>query len=112
VNGCDYIYLPRRVVERIRDLGIDLESFLVEVLVEKLGLDSAEEARVHLELAEKFLDKGRKLIDSDPVQASEKLYKVAEECVKALTIQFKLGDILRDVRSRGRWTATELEKET
>jgi hypothetical protein len=33
----------------------------------------------HLELSTKYLNEGKSLIDKDPIQASEKLYKAAEE---------------------------------
>nr|MCG2886189.1 PaREP1 family protein [Vulcanisaeta sp.] len=46
----------------------------------------------------------------DPVQASEKLYKAAEEVVKALAMHYRLDDVLSRVDKRGRWTVTELEK--
>jgi hypothetical protein len=64
----------------------------------------------HLEFAEKYLEEGRILIDKDPVQASEKLYKAAEECVKALAIYSNLIEVLEKVKGRDRWTVTELEK--
>jgi hypothetical protein len=35
------------------------------------------------------LVEGRELIDRDPIQASEKLYKASEESVKALAIALK-----------------------
>ncbi|WP_243679172.1 PaREP1 family protein [Vulcanisaeta distributa] len=45
------------------------------------------------------------------MQASEKLYKAAEECVKALAQYYDLKNILGRVNERGgRWTVTELEK--
>ena len=44
------------------------------------------EAERHLALALRYLEEGKTLIDKDPVQASEKLYKAAEEAVKALAI--------------------------
>jgi hypothetical protein len=47
----------------------------------------------HVEIAEKFLAEGRELIDKDPVQASEKLYKAAEEAVKALAKIFNLPQV-------------------
>jgi hypothetical protein len=53
---------------------------------------SFDEARRPLELAEKFLIKGEKLINKDPVQASEKLYKAAEEAVKTIAIALKLSE--------------------
>jgi hypothetical protein len=68
------------------------------------------DAKQHLKLALRYLEEGRPLADKDPVQASEKLYKVAEEAVKALTAYFNLGDVIKRVSERGRWTATELEK--
>ncbi len=63
-----------------------------------------------MELALKYLEEGRRLIDRDPVQASEKLYKAVEEVVKALMMYYRLNDILDRVNERGRWTVTELEK--
>jgi hypothetical protein len=68
------------------------------------------DAKRHLEFALKYLMEGKSLTDKDPAQASEKLYKVAEEVVKALTVHFNLSDIIKRVDERGRWTATELEK--
>ena len=50
------------------------------------------------------------MIDKDPVQASEELYKAAEECVKALAQYYDLKDVLSKVNNRSRWTVTELEK--
>ncbi|MDT7886130.1 MAG: PaREP1 family protein [Thermoproteota archaeon] len=64
----------------------------------------------HLELSAKYLDEGKSLIDKDPIQASEKLYKAAEEVVKALTIYFNLSDIIEKVDERKRWTVAELDK--
>jgi hypothetical protein len=58
----------------------------------------------------KYLDEGRSLIDKDPIQASEKLYKAAEEVVIDLTIYFNLSDIIEKVNERKRWTVTELDK--
>ncbi len=104
------IKLPEVVVRRLKGLGVDVESFVLDLVVKELNLDPTEEVLVHVELATRFLEEGRALIDKDPVQASEKLYKAAEECVKALTIHFKLEDVLSKVRDRGRWTVTQLEK--
>ncbi len=104
------VRIPREIAERVRELGLDLESFVIEVLAERLGLDPVEEARAHLELAERFLDEGRKLVDVDPIQASEKLYKAAEECVKALAKALRLEKVVESARSRGRWSTTDLER--
>ena len=67
-------------------------------------------AETHVELALKFLEEGKGLVDKDPIQASEKLYKAAEETVKALAIHFNLVNIIKSVNERGRWTVTDLER--
>ncbi|MFP3157442.1 MAG: PaREP1 family protein [Caldivirga sp.] len=67
-------------------------------------------AEAHVELALRFLEEGKELVDKDPVQASEKLYKAAEETVKALAIHFNLVNIIKSVDERGRWTVTDLER--
>jgi|FaiFalDrversion3_1042247.scaffolds.fasta_scaffold00346_9 capsule polysaccharide export protein KpsE/RkpR len=61
---------------------------------------SFDEARRHLELAEKILIEGEKLINKDPVQASKKLYKVAEEAVKTIAIAFKLSEAEEAVKKK------------
>ena len=58
----------------------------------------------------RYLEEGKGLIDRDPVQASKKLYKAAEEVVKALTTHLNISEVLNTVNSRGRWAVTELEK--
>ncbi len=47
---------------------------------------------------------------SDPIQASEKLYKAVEEAIKALTILDNIEEVLEKVKERGRWTITDLDK--
>jgi len=49
------------------------------------------------------------LVKGDPVQSSEKLYKAAEECIKALAERFNLEEV-KVAEERGRWTVTLLEK--
>jgi len=73
----------------------------------KRGANCAEE---RVSVALKYLEEGKSLTDEDPVQASEKLYKAAEEAVKALALHFNLSDVVERVEKRGRWTVTELEK--
>jgi len=69
---------------------------------------SFDETRRHLELAERFLVDGKELIGKDPVQASEKLYKAAEEAVKIIAIALKLPEADEAAR-RGGWTTGLLE---
>jgi hypothetical protein len=68
-----------------------------------------KEVLKHVELAEKFLSEGRELIDKDPVQASEKLYKAAEEAVKALAIALNLPEARKAIEAGG-WLSKLLEK--
>jgi hypothetical protein len=102
--------IPRRAAEEPKRRNLDPEPLVVDFLVSLLELDPQAAAESHLELAVRYLEEGRKLIDTDPVQASEKLYKAAEEAVKALTIHFNLKDILEDVEKSETWSVEKLEK--
>jgi len=53
--------------------------------------------------ASAYIEKG------DAVQSSEKLYKAAEECIKALAEHFNLEEV-KAAEDKGRWTVTLLEK--
>jgi len=68
------------------------------------------EIKKHLDLALTFLEEGKNFIEKNPVQASEKLYKAAEESVKLLTLHLGISDALSQVKQRDRWTVTDLEK--
>jgi len=70
---------------------------------------SNDETKVHLELAEKYFKEGSELIDKDLIQASEKIYKAAEEVMKALAQNLNLTEIIGRVKERGKWTITDLE---
>jgi len=104
------LYVPSKLVEEARRRGFDVESLVVDLLVRTLNLDPQVAVEAHLELSLKYLDEGRALVNSDPVQASEKLYKAAEEAVKALAIFYNLQDVLAGVEEKGRWTVSYLEK--
>jgi len=102
--------IPRRIVEELEKKGIDVEPLLVDFLVKLLKLDPQVAVESHLELALKYLEEGKMLVDKAPVQASEKLYKAAEEVVKTLAIYFDLREILEDFEKNGRWSTGRLEK--
>ncbi|AGT35922.1 MULTISPECIES: PaREP1 family protein [Thermofilum] len=102
--------IPRRLAEDPKRRNLDPEPLVVDFLVSMLEPDPHAAAESHLELAVRYLEEGKNLIDTDPVQASEKLYKVAEEAVKALTTHFNLKDILEDVEKSGTWSLGKLEK--
>ena len=57
----------------------------------------------HLELADRYLKEAKECVSKgDSVRASEKLYKVAEECIKALTMKFRIPEANEAYRE-GRW---------
>ena len=104
------LYVPGKLVEEARRRGFDVESLVVDLLVRTLNLDPQATCEVHLELSHRYLGEGRALVGRDPVQASEKLYKAAEEAVKALAIFYDLQDVLAGVEEKGRRTVSYLEK--
>lgn len=63
----------------------------------------AELIRHLLSEADGYLARG------DAIQSSEKLYKAAEECIKALSERLNLVEV-KDAEERGRWTVTLLER--
>ena len=106
---CAVVNIPGRLYEEAVKRGIDVESRIVELLASELGLDPQEEAGLHLELAENFLREGISLLEKgDTVQASEKLYKAAEEAVKAIAAALRLPEA-EEARRRGRWTLRLLD---
>ncbi|MGC9137064.1 PaREP1 family protein [Caldivirga sp.] len=104
------IEIPRTLYEKAVRGGYDIEDLILIALSNALKLDPEVTIKARLELAIKYLDEGKGLIDRDPVQASEKLYKAAEEVVKALAQHYGLEDLLARVNERGRWTVTDLAK--
>ena len=69
-----------RELESLRGYGI----FIVEDgSADGMAFSPHEVMEAKLELAERFLEEAKGFMEKeDPVQASEKLYKVAEECVE------------------------------
>jgi hypothetical protein len=108
--GALTLYIPSKLVEEARRRGFDVESLVVDLLVRTLNLDPQVVSDIHLELSHRYLGEGRALVNRDPVRASEKLYKAAEEAVKALVIFYNLQEILSRVEGRGRWVVSDLEK--
>ncbi|BDR92091.1 PaREP1 family protein [Vulcanisaeta souniana] len=102
--------VPRTLYEEAVRRGLNVEELLITTLIKVLNLDPEVAVRARLELAVKYLNEGRDLIDKDPVQASEELYKAAEEVVKALAMHYDLRDVLARVEGRGRWTVTDLAR--
>ncbi|GAB6947061.1 PaREP1 family protein [Vulcanisaeta sp. JCM 16161] len=92
--------IPRLILDEAEKRGIDI----IDLIARALSLDPSTTTKAHLELAEKSLNEGESLIDRDPEQASEKLYKAAEEAIKALAITLGL-DEAKKASEIGRWTA-------
>ncbi|MHC1628375.1 MAG: PaREP1 family protein [Candidatus Nezhaarchaeales archaeon] len=100
--------VPKVLYEKLAKSGLDVESLIVERLINESNLDPDEEAEARFELAEKYLREGESLIDKDSVQACEKLYKSAEEAIKALAIAERLGEA-DEAKKRNRWTLQLLD---
>jgi hypothetical protein len=94
------VAIPENLITEAVKRGIDL----IDLISRALNLDPSERSKAHLELAEKFLRDSEALIDKDPVQASEKLYKAAEEAIKAMAVALGL-DEAKTAETQDRWTA-------
>jgi hypothetical protein len=73
-----------------------------------VSAQSGAEAERHLQLALKFPEEGEALIEKDPLQASEKLYR-AGEAVKALALALDLEQAKAAAREGG-WRAKLLSR--
>ncbi len=105
------IQVPESLLREARRRGLDVEGIVIRAISRALGLDPLAEARAHLELAERLFREALVLVEErDAVQASEKLYKAAEETLKAAALVLDAKDILERVEARGRWTVTDLER--
>ena len=56
-----------------------------------------------------FIEAQEYLAKGDAIQSSEKIYKAAEECIKALSEHYNLPEV-KEAEEKGRWTVTLLEK--
>jgi len=81
---------------------------VAEAFLRELG--PAEEVEAWLELAEWFLSEAKSYLQrGDVVQASEKLYNVAEECVKVLAQVLNLPEAAK-ARELGGWFTWLVDK--
>ena len=93
------VHIPERIAEEIERRGLSV----VDLLAFSLGLDPGIAAEARVELAEKYLAEAEEsLAKGDAVQASEKLYKVVEECIKALAELYDTPEH-REAAREGRW---------
>jgi len=99
------VEVPKGLAEAIRRRGFDLESFVLEAIERMLNLDPSEEIEARLEIAKHMLKRAREEIEKgDAIQASEKLYKAVEECIKILTCIEGLEECRRAREEGGWWT--------
>ena len=61
-------------------------------------------AAPYFELALKYFEEGRGLIERDLPQACGKLYRAVEEAVKGLAVHFNLRDIIESADKSGEWS--------
>ena len=88
------------LIKKAEEMGINVEDVLVNVISKG---DPKEEVKLRLEIAKKYMAEVDEYIKKgDPVQASEKAYKVAEELVKALSAKFNLEEYQNAIKE-GRW---------
>jgi len=104
------ITVPKKVAERAKELGVDLEALAIEAILRELKLDPSEEAEIHLELARRYLEEAKAYMRrGDAAQASEKLHKAAEESIKALAKRLNTPEVSK-AREHGRWYTWLLDK--
>jgi hypothetical protein len=100
--------IPEKLARELERKGVNLVDLVISALGEEVDPRVALEARV--ELAEKYLAEAKEyLAKGDAVQASEKLYKVVEECIKALAELYDTPEH-REAAREGRWWAQLLGK--
>ncbi len=77
---------------------MDVEAIIIEAVQRSLNLDPEEELETRLEIAKHMVQRAKEELErGDAVQASEKLYKAVEECIKVLAC---LHDIEECKRAR------------
>jgi len=96
-------YIPEKLVKEVESRGLNIVDLIISALYGELDPKIIIESRI--ELAEKYLGEAKNYLDKgSAIQASENMYKVVEECIKALAEYYKVPE-LEEVRKRGRWLA-------
>ncbi|MGC9147815.1 MAG: hypothetical protein ACP5GL_08565, partial [Infirmifilum sp.] len=60
------VEVPRTLYEEAMKKEIDVDELVIDTLVKALNLDPETTARARLELATKYINEGRELVDKDP----------------------------------------------
>ncbi len=100
------IILPKGLIEKITQRSrIDVEAFIIEAVQRSLNLDPEEELETRLEIAKHMVQRAKEELErGDAVQASEKLYKAVEECIKMLACLHDIEECRRAREEGGWWT--------
>jgi hypothetical protein len=94
--------IPETLAREIRSRGIDIIDLVASAIHD---VDPSVIARARLELAERYIREAEEhAARGDAVQASEKAYKAAEECIKALAEALGTPEA-GEARRSGRWFA-------
>ncbi|MBS7652255.1 PaREP1 family protein [Candidatus Bathyarchaeota archaeon] len=90
--------------------GLDFDEVFISSIFERLGLDPKNIMVMRIGFAEIYLDEAKRYVErGDAVQASEKMYKVAEECIEILSKLYGLPESER-AEKEGRWWIELLSK--
>ncbi|WP_243674734.1 PaREP1 family protein [Vulcanisaeta distributa] len=98
--------IPRELIKAAEERGIDITDLIINAISK--NDPSIGGVKLRLQLAEKYLNEAKDYVSKgDAVQASEKLYKAAEECVKALAEKFDTPEHQQAIKE-GRWYTYQL----
>lgn len=105
--------LPEKVREKAREEGVDAVTFFSTLLGLVLEMTLAKplphvEFQLRRQLAETYLEEGISLVEKNPTEASLKLYKAAEEAIKAIALALGLKNTW--TKEEDKSTFRELEK--
>jgi len=94
-------------MKKLKERGIDTIDVLLDALSKE---DPNESAKERINLVEKLMKECKDYLNrGDPVQASEKAYKIAEEIVKALAERLRTQEY-EEFLKEGRWYTYLLSK--
>lgn len=77
------IAIPRTLIEQLKALHIDIESEIIDFLLQRYRLDPSEEVEIRIKLARMYLEEGRSIVEKT-------LFKQVKSCIKLLRNVLKL----------------------
>ena len=104
------VTLPRRIIEEARRRNIDIEELILDAVSIILSDNPEAVIEARLEAAERYLNEAKDYVNKgDAVQASEKMYKVVEECIKALAQAYNIEEYVK-ASGEGKWWVSLIGK--